>query len=449
MNTSKHFAFRNINYIVIFLVLILFACNKLYNEPNEYDVVTKKEIAEVKNYLHQKEIDTEPSLKQRIAKANQSFDFNQPKQMMVSQDHKRILFVSLDKKYMLVAHYNISKQICDSINFLLLDNSTFDKSSSVINAAALVFDQRIIQFDGSIKVLNSTYSFAYELNFKNGIKKYTKFLKSFGKYKSVNKVKSNWDGGCIDWFYVTYYDDGSVTWQYLYTQCGFCEPNFFLPIDNEEMQIKILCSGGGGGGVNPSGNDPYFLVRSIFSNLTDSCLKRAYDNMMGIGIDNDLNDMIREAFGESKKINLIISQSPAPIYDDDFTELAGDSYTNYSNESEATVTVRLNLPFLQYASLELISATIYHEALHGYLRVVSGVTGNESQHNRMAESAYLNKFEASLRKIYPNSSSVDFSSLKWFGLGKTNSFVSLSEIEKQNIRQKIYEYKTGTGTGCR
>lgn len=67
-----------------------------------------------------------------------------------------------------------------------------------------------------------------------------------------NKSKTARANGCIDWYWVTTYQDGSQTSEYLYTTCDSCE----------EMANKLLttnsCGGGGSGGGTGSGpNFPF------------------------------------------------------------------------------------------------------------------------------------------------------------------------------------------------
>lgn len=171
---------------------------------------------------------------------------------------------------------------------------------------------------------------------------------------------------------------------------------------------------------------------------------------MDNGIDNDLNVLIRETFGESKKFNIILNQSQVPLYDQSgLFEIYGESVPEIVDASSVTIRVNLSFPQLQYSSLELISAVIFHECLHGYLAATQSLTSNDGSHARMANNNYLAKMTSSLQKMYPNSQ-VDFEALKWIGLMKTDAFInSFSEIEKNNIKQKIEDFRTGTGTNCR
>lgn len=214
---------------LIFLLFSVFSCNKFYKEPAESAVANKKEVNNVLSYLNDIKKSYELLVQKRIDKSIELFNFSNGQQVIINDTNKKIFFISNDKKSLLVANYSTKKQVVDSVNFLILDNKIFDKDITSIEAVALFYGTKQNLFNGAITLLGLNNTFQFEIGFKNGQRKYLKILKPYSKNNSAKAIKSNSDGSCIDWFYVSYYEVGSVTWFYLYTSCGFyCEPNFLF-----------------------------------------------------------------------------------------------------------------------------------------------------------------------------------------------------------------------------
>lgn len=79
--------------------------------------------------------------------------------------------------------------------------------------------------------------------------------------------------GCIDWYWVTTYSDGSQTWQYIYTTCNDGpETNTCKTLSVDGREFKVNCTSNGGGGadmLDPVEPEFYFFFNGPAINLEE------------------------------------------------------------------------------------------------------------------------------------------------------------------------------------
>ncbi|MEC3878773.1 hypothetical protein [Parapedobacter sp. 10938] len=100
-------------------------------------------------------------------------------------------------------------------------------------------------------------------------------------------------------------------------------------------------------------------------------------------LDNGLAKLLDEIFGNSENFNVNFESSDLLADDEDGTETGqGLSLDNWDNPTY-TSTIKLNTFILENATKEYILITMYHEALHSFLR---------AERNRLGSTAFSTKY---------------------------------------------------------
>jgi hypothetical protein len=153
----------------------------------------------------------------------------------------------------------------------------------------------MVNFTGSIKAYNLQNNILWELGYQNGKNSFRKTVLNApqkienGKLKvaSINKVQTIEE--CTYYYWVTYWTDGSVVYEYLGSSCSqLCDA---LKISkgiskDSTLRIKVNCGGGGGGGGTTILNSEFrFPKDSNYATKypkTYNLVKKLYDNSLNI-----------------------------------------------------------------------------------------------------------------------------------------------------------------------
>ncbi|AIM39256.1 hypothetical protein KO02_23125 [Sphingobacterium sp. ML3W] len=144
------------------------------------------------------------------------------------------------------------------------------------------------------------------------------------------------------------------------------ENNSTYPGDPRDYQ-NFPPSGGGGGGTGGDGTVP------TYNEVPDNPDKEIIDALQGFpcaqevlaklpNLENKISTWLNSVFKNSSDFNITFSVDAS---------LAGTStdgyHTSYGNLNKQTHNIKLNPDILKNSSQEYIAATMFHEALHGFL----------------------------------------------------------------------------------
>jgi hypothetical protein len=242
--------------------------------------------------------------------------------------------------------------------------------------------------------------------------------------------------GCIDWYWVTYVvDTGEITSAiYLYTACSGGGDEVALGNDGG------VGHGGGGG----TGSNTTTIIQDIKNNLKDPCLIGTLDKLMNTpsGAKEDINYILTNVFGESKKYNLTFVENPNLADNQD-----GHTLPAIITNGIFSFTIELNSNTLLDATKEFTAATIIHEVVHAYLRT-TGKIGQLQQHSEMA-NGYVNRMASALIKMYPNLTTNQANAMAWGGLQDTSGWAALPDnLKNQYTIENNYQHAGNFGTKC-
>jgi hypothetical protein len=310
-----------------------------------------------------------------------------------------------------------------------------------------------------------------------------------GTSKTTDQLATQ-SASCLDWYLITYYDDGSTDAEYLGTTCpvtGGC------PITS----LKPDCASGGGGtppaptcpGNKPPGtgsgggssgpttsvgiltvsttsttstsglpapSDPCLadkIASKIYDNVANPCVHTMVEAAISRNIEFDLQNSMNRIFGNNANFNLTFNDNPKnlidPTDDGETTPTYTDAYiqagTNRTIITGMDIDITLNSKILSGSSQEFVTATILHEALHAYFRTI----GTMDDHNVMVIQ-YIPWFESTLKAIYPSMSDSDAQALAFGGLTQTMAMSVSSYSGQKSFLDNINNiYKDGAkGTPC-
>lgn len=268
-----------------------------------------------------------------------------------------------------------------------------------IHVIADFYRCHINDFTGSIRAYSITNNFLWEFGYVHGTKKFEKTVTALADHQAINvsgQIKTNSVesnnvnlDGCLDWYIVTWYDDGTSDWQYIGTSCdSYCLET--IGITQDSMSVKLDCAGGrgGGGGSNPS-------INTIKNKVKDPCLKKLISNLQNSNkINNAIGKILQSVFGVNDNINLTFEENNN-LKNSNGDTLNGQAMS-FGNGNYAVI---LNAVALNQFSQERKTLTIMHEVLHDYF---FSQYNNPTQngHTRMI-TAYLDKMASSLEDLYP------------------------------------------------
>jgi hypothetical protein len=260
--------------------------------------------------------------------------------------------------------------------------------------------------------------------------------------------------GCLDYYLVTYYDDGSEDWQYIGTGCtADCTLSRPMPVTSEGAKVApdavtVTCggSGGGGGGGGTSSEE----AQDITENLTNKCFQAVLAKLMGGGMTSDLLNLFQTTFNSSDQVNLNYSEA----------QIAGGSATNTASTTATKTSTGVNVfttlsdGKLDGAAQEYIAETMLHEAIHGFFDAIGGFS-ELSQHQSML-IGWVDCEQNALKELFPNLTDANALCLIFGGMGDVQANdpalfattiasygLSVAQIQTTNMM-----YSGGLGTPC-
>lgn len=227
------------------------------------------------------------------------------------------------------------------------------------------------------------------------------------------------------------------------------------------------------GGPGSGGSAPNFDGAIIKSELTNPCLVRAYNGIFNsTNLSSFVSKVINEVFGKPTAdvdVDLIFREKPDSYFAERGIQGQYDAVESHIEDwrnSNGTITrqgqifINLNVDILPKTSNEHMTATFFHEALHGYLAVQKIAFGEDfrNQHETMA-AQYTDKLAAAIKEIHPSISDDEAKALGWSGLQET---LSWSSNRIRDLMEKSYKFtnamspiiahqegRAGTPTGCK
>lgn len=250
---------------------------------------------------------------------------------------------------------------------------------------------QIDKFNGVVSSYDLNYNYLDGYFFVRGIKQNaTARIYSSSKSSTDNPngrvastLRTQTEGGCSDFYLVTYYSDGSQSWSWLFGSCGG-GPEFTTP-PGAITELKP----GSAGGIN--------------NNLVRPCFTRAFNTLLNSSFNNKVQTILQN-FNKSSTLNFTIAEGPNPG-----SARAAQTVGNV---------ITLNTSILQNSTEAYVAAIIYHEVLHVFL-------GNATQiadHTEMA-TKYIDPLAQAIKYTY-NLSNSDANALAWTGLGSTTAWTN-------------------------
>lgn len=239
--------------LLLFLGLTLANC-QLEEEPlkHENQINTLNYKNDILSYLKNLRKNSNKELSAKIEELATSFDHSSLKiydlkstQKIIIADVRSLTALEGSNKIKIIFFLNENKIVSSRI--VTFNNKTpFDDYDKVI-LSILDSNKNKNLYSGKISFYSLPQNILLSNEFENGKLTINEILSI-----KNNKSKTAKANGCIDWYWVTTYQDGSQTSEYLYTTCDSCE----------EMANKLLttnsCGGGGSGGGTGSGpNFPF------------------------------------------------------------------------------------------------------------------------------------------------------------------------------------------------
>lgn len=305
-----------------------------------------------------------------------------------------------------------------------------------------------LSFTGKIIAHSVENKFLWEVKFTNGKKDYEKRIQTdlgslttnTDKIKananlSSNRIKST---SCVAYYLVTYYSDGSIEWDFISTVCDSpCEITSVITKDSTE-KIRSLCgatSTGGGGSSIPASS--FYKIKS---NFTDKCIEKLWNSMMSKSFDNKVTEILHDIFELSSKYVLTIDDVPMMFDENNFIILGKGDAPYYDLNNVLHIDVHISRGTL--ASREAMTATLYHEIIHSYLKAefYKKYNDNFSSHTEMLKN-YVGNIQQALMSDYSNLSPEYAKALSLGGIFTKGVKTSLSidELEKVNSINGLFE----------
>jgi hypothetical protein len=218
-------------------------------------------------------------------------------------------------------------------------------------------------------------------------------------------TNSNTSIVCSDYYFITWYESGRITAEYIGTTCvtegcpatlGLRQDS--LSINQGTLKINSTCGGipedgsPGVGGAAPE-------YEEITNNIKNPCLKALVTLLQNSDrLENAIGDILQNVFGKNDKIKLTFTQ------DDYLKSKDGkDDYGKTERVSDGVYKIALNARLLSGLSRESQTLTIMNEILHGYLTYDNDINLNISlpnQHTKILDR-YIDQMASSLENLFP------------------------------------------------
>jgi hypothetical protein len=396
--------------IITFTVLVSVSCNR--KDVTSFNVADNSTKEMLLKYLsQQKTIDALAN--SFIDTLINKSDWNNVIKTSIS-DKVQIIYLPLyyNSNYTgVIFHYNNFTQKIFNCNIteIPMNNSTIISHSTArifnrpIDVIKGFYSYKMNGYSGYIRTYSLSNNFLWEFGFENGSKRYEKWISSsedLHPSSGSSQIKSNSIGtstvkanACLDWYTVTWYDDGTSDWNFIGTTCdGSCLES--IGITQDSLRIKSNCnsSGGGTGGTNLN-------YKNITNNITNPCLKNLINKLINSNnLNQNIGNLLVSTFGKNEIINLTF------IENDKLAALGNTSAILYSNGTLDfnNIKVQLNALKLNVYSQESQTLTIMHEVLHAYLIQTYQTQTDQSLtgHTKLIKT-YINNMANTLITIFP------------------------------------------------
>jgi hypothetical protein len=408
--------------VITLIILVTVSCNR--KDVSNFYAVDNSTKELVLSYLNQQKI-LDPKASIFIDTLVSKSDWGKITQSSVSDDVKLIyvpLSYNRNRTGITFMFNNNTQEIYYSLiteiprNNTNIDNKTNNTLMRPIDIITSFYKNKMNTYTGSLRAFSLSNNFLWEFGYENGKRKFQKWIKTSSSNRKANNpfpVKSSSVGTnsntsivCSDYYFITWYESGRITAEYIGTTCvtegcpatlGLRQDS--LSINQGTLKINSTCAGipedgsPGGGGAAPE-------YVEIINNIKDPCLKALVTNLQNSGrLDNAIGKILLNVFGKNDKINLKFTQ------DDNLKSNDGkDDYGQTEKVSDGVYKIALNARLLSGFSQERQTLTIMHEILHGYLAYDNDVNLNLSipnQHTKMLNN-YIDQMASSLENIFPN-----------------------------------------------
>jgi hypothetical protein len=244
----------------ICLILNLTACRKQDTTATaEQTTISKNEKLVITNYLNSRKTRTDELGIRAIDTVLQQVNWDRYFTAKDKAGNKLTVFelntVSLNKVFLLLYKGENSDAYSDAQLAVVKDNNSpgLNKAELIAN----VYSDRKFDFTGSIEYYQITKEFVFTRGYKNGQSEYTK----------VHDMKKGKPGGnaveetCYNVYLVTYWNDGSTTYDFLYSYCVSDCPDMRaggsinISTGNIENTARCGASSGGGSGTGSTNNN--------------------------------------------------------------------------------------------------------------------------------------------------------------------------------------------------
>lgn len=377
---------------------------------------------------------------------------------MTTEERNKLFNATLDKVlFIKMKNGNIivrTVQITPNLDYLR------SKNYDISNNSFTCLDKN---FSGTLKLFKWDGNFVKGYTYNNG--------KSINAIKKISRIKPTLKNEnlrttdenstvCdyhVDYYYqqtcnVSIYGDGLVT-----EDCGepvldhieYYEYNCREdPCTGENFTEDCFCENYGfcdEDEIDHLNNYPAAL--DIINNLTNSCWKALFNTIKSNGLTNDISTLLKNTFGSSTKYNVIISEE-ANLTNSQGVYVEGNTSVSYDLNGNLVLNIKLNSTALADATKEYISATIYHEIVHAYLRA-TGMMSRLQQEDAIAYD-YVTCLIAALQETFPSMSLDSATALSWGGLEGTPTYNNtLTDTQKTNyLLENNYQHAGQNGTTC-
>jgi hypothetical protein len=408
--------------VITLIILVAVSCNR--KDVSNFNTVDNSTKELVLSYLNQQKI-LDPKASIFIDTLVSKSDWGHITQSSVSDDVKLIyvpLSYNRNRTGITFMYNNITQEIYYSLiteiprNNTNIDNKTNNTLIRPIDVITSFYKNKMNGYNGSIRTYSLSNNFLWEFGYENGKRKFEKWVKKSTSNQTANNpfpiksssvgTNSNTSIVCSDYYFITWYEFGKITSEYIGTTCvtegcpatlGLRQDS--LSINQGTLKINSTCGGipedgsPGGGGAAPE-------YVEITNNIKDPCLKALVTLLQNPDrLDNAIAKILLNVFGTNDKINLTFTEK------NDLVNKWGIPINGHSKEYKpGSYEVFLNSSELNQYSKERQTLTIMHEILHNYFWAsynnINGLQKN-NHHTNMLEN-YIEIMASSLEDLFPN-----------------------------------------------
>lgn len=171
-------------------------------------------------------------------------------------------------------------------------------------------------------------------------------------------------------------------------------------------------------------------IQCIQNQLSNPCLSRTANNVLGYGLASNYNTIIQNIFNKSDKVNLTLKDDRSLA-----TTVGGETPVPTRDGELINITIYLNSNVLGNSSEQYIASTIYHEAFHAIIHFLDSdkwfyqtIASVNEQHYMLFKTS-LDRLATGLQAAFPSMSYSDAKGLMLKGLSGSG----LSQAVKDRI----------------